>query len=562
MSYQALARKWRPQTFAEVVGQEHVVSALSNALSSGRVHHAFLFSGTRGVGKTTLARIFAKALNCETGITDTPCGQCAACVGISAGNYVDLLEVDAASRTKVEDTREMLENVQYAPTLGRSKIYLIDEVHMLSVHSFNALLKTLEEPPGHVKFLLATTDPQKLPPTILSRCIQFNLKAMDIQQLQDHMAQILESEKIPFDSEGLRILARSAQGSVRDALSLLDQAIAHGNGEVRTDRVRVMLGMIDEAFALDLLRAVVSRDAAAVLSTVADMAVRAVDFRAALEDILTFLHNAALYQVNPDVLQWKGVDMGAVAEVAGRADAELVQLLYQMALLGKRDFALATDPRAGFEMTLLRMAVFQPDGTAPQIPGTTHTAPTRRQTGRLRPQGPQGGDDSVGSGARSPNGREQDSAAMSPLRSHDLSESADIDSATGWATFAQHNRLTGIPREIVMNMVPVRMEGDTLEVTLDSSHKGLLNDDRTEKIRQQCSDYLGREIQFKVTIGDNPGLTEESPAMRRELEKQERQAQAEKTFRDDPHVQEMLDQLGAEIVPDSIRPPSQESSTE
>ncbi|MDE0715011.1 MAG: DNA polymerase III subunit gamma/tau, partial [Gammaproteobacteria bacterium] len=246
MSYQALARKWRPQTFSEVIGQEHVVSALANALESGRVHHAYLFTGTRGVGKTTLARILAKALNCETGITPAPCGECTACAGITQGSYVDLIEVDAASRTKVEDTREILENVQYAPTVGRSKIYLIDEVHMLSGHSFNALLKTLEEPPGHVKFLLATTDPQKLPPTILSRCIQFNLRAMDIQQLQDHLGRILEAEDIPFDAEGLQVLARSADGSVRDALSLLDQAIAHGNGEVRTDRVRVMLGMIDE----------------------------------------------------------------------------------------------------------------------------------------------------------------------------------------------------------------------------------------------------------------------------------------------------------------------------
>ena len=594
MSYQALARKWRPQTFSEVIGQEHVVSALANALESGRVHHAYLFTGTRGVGKTTLARILAKALNCETGITPAPCGECAACAGITQGSYVDLIEVDAASRTKVEDTREILENVQYAPTVGRSKIYLIDEVHMLSGHSFNALLKTLEEPPGHVKFLLATTDPQKLPPTILSRCIQFNLRAMDIQQLQDHLGRILEAEDIPFDAEGLQVLARSADGSVRDALSLLDQAIAHGNGEVRTDRVRVMLGMIDEQFTLDLLRAVAARDGAAVLATVAGMAGRAVDFRAALDDVLAALHNAALHQVNPEVLTWKGADPGPAAELAALADPELLQLLYQVALVGKRDLSLAPDPRSGFEMTLLRMAVFQPGDGAPDDPGTAgdtpHSGPARRDRRPEDPKGEAGAamqdrgaggngrdDHPVSERAAEPGGPAAARATTAPpgpdtaqavtdtdpdaeevVPANDPAPPAScgtIDTADGWAAFADGSDLAGLTRELVMNMVPVRLEGDTLELVLADAPGNLLRDDRVEKIEQRCSEYLGRTLRLQVRTGSPEGISGESPARRREGENRERLARAEQTFRDDPNVRDLMERFDAEVVPDSVRPP-------
>ena len=594
MSYQALARKWRPQTFSEVIGQEHVVSALANALESGRVHHAYLFTGTRGVGKTTLARILAKALNCETGITPAPCGECTACAGITQGSYVDLIEVDAASRTKVEDTREILENVQYAPTVGRSKIYLIDEVHMLSGHSFNALLKTLEEPPGHVKFLLATTDPQKLPPTILSRCIQFNLRAMDIQQLQDHLGRILEAEDIPFDAEGLQVLARSADGSVRDALSLLDQAIAHGNGEVRTDRVRVMLGMIDEQFTLDLLRAVAARDGAAVLATVAGMAGRAVDFRAALDDVLAALHNAALHQVNPEVLSWKGADPGPAAELAALADPELLQLLYQVALVGKRDLPLAPDPRSGFEMTLLRMAVFQPGDGAPDNPGaagdTPHSGPARQD---VRPEDPKGEAGAAmqdrGAGGNGRDGHpvpERAAGPGGPAAAHGTTAPPDpgtveavtdtgpdtgkavpasdpappdacgaIDTADGWAAFADGSDLDGLTRELVMNMVPVRLEGDTLELVLADAPGNLLGDERVEKIRQRCSAYLGRALQLEVKTGSPEAISGESPARRREWENRERRARAEQTFRDDPNVRDLMERFDAEVVPDSVRPP-------
>ncbi len=594
MSYQALARKWRPQTFAEVIGQEHVVSALANALESGRVHHAYLFTGTRGVGKTTLARILAKALNCETGITSAPCGKCTACAGITQGSYVDLIEVDAASRTRVEDTREILENVQYAPTVGRSKIYLIDEVHMLSGHSFNALLKTLEEPPGHVKFLLATTDPQKLPPTILSRCIQFNLRAMDIRQLQDHLSYILEAEGIPFDAEGLQVLARSADGSVRDALSLLDQAISHGNGEVRTDRVRVMLGMIDEQFTLDLLRAVAARDGAAVLATVAGMAGRAVDFRAAMDDVLCALHNAALHQVNPEALAWKGADPGPAAELAALADPELLQLLYQVALVGKRDLALAPDPRSGFEMALLRMAVFQPRDGAPEDSGAAGDTPDsgrpRQDGSREEPKGKAGtampGQGANGNGRDSDPVAERDTGPGGPVAVHGNTAppdpraaqavqgmgpgtgeaipandpmppafGGDIGTADGWAAFADVSDLDGITRELVMNMMPVRLEGDTLELMLDDASRNLLRDGRVEKIRERCSAYLGRTLRLEVRAGSLEEIPGESPARRREWENRERRARAEKTFRDDPNVRELMDRFDAEVVPDSVRPP-------
>ncbi|MDO3386943.1 DNA polymerase III subunit gamma/tau [Gilvimarinus sp. SDUM040013] len=386
MSYQVLARKWRPRTFRDLVGQEHVLQALVNALDHDRLHHAYLFTGTRGVGKTTIARILAKCLNCETGVSSTPCGQCAACVEIAENRFVDLIEVDAASRTKVEDTRELLENVQYAPTRGRYKVYLIDEVHMLSTHSFNALLKTLEEPPPHVKFLLATTDPQRLPVTILSRCLQFNLKNMTPELVTGHLKHVLEAEAVPFEESALWQLGRAADGSMRDALSLTDQAIAFGSGKVTEAEVRSMLGTIDRSAVYDILRALAAGDGKAALAAVAQMAEHAPDFASALADMLSILHRIAIGQALPEAVDNSQGDRDQVLELASQLPTEDVQLFYQTGLLGRRDLPLAPAPRAGLEMVLLRMLAFRPQGVTDvptkrlAAPSATNTAPLEAST--------------------------------------------------------------------------------------------------------------------------------------------------------------------------------------
>ncbi len=362
MSYQVLARKWRPRSFKELVGQSHVLQALVNALDQDRLHHAYLFTGTRGVGKTTIARIFAKCLNCERGVSSTPCGQCSACKEIDEGRFVDLIEVDAASRTKVEDTRELLDNVQYAPTRGRYKVYLIDEVHMLSGHSFNALLKTLEEPPPHVKFLLATTDPQKLPVTVLSRCLQFSLKNMTPERIVGHLEHILSQEQIPCEQAALWQLARCAQGSMRDALSLTDQAIAFGNGCVNEAEVGAMLGTIDQGQVLKMVTALASGNAARILRAVATLAEHSPDYLAILDDMLAMLHRIAIAQAVPDAVDNSQGDREQVVALASSMTAEDVQLYYQIGLVSKKDLPLAPDPRGGFEMAMLRMLAFRPDG--------------------------------------------------------------------------------------------------------------------------------------------------------------------------------------------------------
>ncbi|QEL11560.1 DNA polymerase III subunit gamma/tau [Kushneria phosphatilytica] len=362
MSYQVLARKWRPRTFHELVGQEHVSRALINALDQGRLHHAYLFTGTRGVGKTTLARILAKCLNCEQGVTSTPCGQCDTCRTIDEGRFVDLIEVDAASRTRVEDTRELLENVQYAPTQGRYKVYLVDEVHMLSTHSFNALLKTLEEPPPHVKFLLATTDPQKLPVTVLSRCLQFALKQMTPERIVEHLGQVLNSEQVEFEERALWLLGRAANGSMRDALSLTDQAIAFGEGRVEHTDVAAMLGTLDHQHVIALAEGLAAADAPALLDTVARLAEQGPDFADILDSLCGIFHRLAIAQMVPGALDNAHGDRELLLALAGRFTAEDVQLYYQMALNGRRDMEQAPEPRSALEMVLLRMLAFRPQG--------------------------------------------------------------------------------------------------------------------------------------------------------------------------------------------------------
>ncbi|MDB6043618.1 MAG: polymerase subunit gamma/tau, partial [Gammaproteobacteria bacterium] len=410
MSYTALARKWRPKKFAELVGQEHVRRALVNALETGRVHHAFLFTGTRGVGKTTIARIFAKCLNCETGVTPEPCGECAACREIDSGRFVDLIEVDAASRTKVDDTRELLDNVQYSPTRGRYKVYLIDEVHMLSTHSFNALLKTLEEPPPHVKFLLATTDPQKLPVTVLSRCLQFNLKRMPVGQIADHMKLLLEKEGIPFETSGLRLVAQAADGSMRDGLSLLDQLIAFGGGKAGEEEARAMLGTISRDHVERIAELLASMNVPELVRCARSLEEFAPDYAQVLDELSGLLVRVAMKQAVSD---FEGDDLYApelLERLAKALTPEDIQLFYQTAIVGRRDLALAPDPRTGFEMTLLRMMAFRPASDAgqaqPTAPGPGRAAAARAALGgagaSARASGAQGGGSAGGadSGAR------------------------------------------------------------------------------------------------------------------------------------------------------------------
>ena len=365
MSYQVLARKWRPRFFAEMVGQEHVLRALINALDDQRLHHAYLFTGTRGVGKTTIARILAKCLNCEQGVSSTPCGECSSCREIAEGRFVDLIEVDAASRTKVEDTRELLDNVQYAPTRGRYKVYLIDEVHMLSTHSFNALLKTLEEPPEHVKFLLATTDPQKLPITVLSRCLQFSLKNMIPERIVSYLERVLKAEEVNYEESALWQLGRAAQGSMRDALSLTDQAVAYGRGEVLECQVNDMLGTIDRGRVFKLAEILATGQVAELLIQVAAIAEHGPDYDEIVQALMQLWHKVAVAQVAPSSIDNAEGDKTAILELAGAMRAEDIQLFYQTALIGRKDLPLAADPRQGFEMILLRMLAFKPVNSAP-----------------------------------------------------------------------------------------------------------------------------------------------------------------------------------------------------
>ncbi|MGI9310006.1 MAG: DNA polymerase III subunit gamma/tau [bacterium] len=579
MSYQALARKWRPKAFDEVIGQEHVVAALRNGLDSQRVHHAFLFTGTRGVGKTTLARIFAKALNCEQGVGSTPCGECVACRGVDQGNFIDLIEVDAASRTTVDDTRELLDNVQYTPTQGRFKIYLIDEVHMLSTHSFNALLKTLEEPPEHVKFLLATTDPQKLPTTILSRCIQFNLKAMDIAQLTAQLERILSAEEIAHDPPALAILARSANGSVRDALSLLDQGIAFGDGEVRTESIRAMLGMIDDQYTLQLLTQVGDGDADDALRTIGEMAKRSADFANALDEMLTTLHNLALCQISPQAVEWKGVDAATLAELAGRIDAELLQLLYQIALIGKRDLQLAPDPRSGFEMVVLRMISFHPEHSTAQSPAPGKSLPENQKevekpainTGNRTKNHIASANENHAKPMPKKDAIERksvanaDDANESPHQNADAPAESRADpkptleqlcEGVHWATCIEQSGLGGLPRELMMNAAPVSADGDALRLTLAAAHRPLLNPDRVQQAERQLSKYLARPLKLHVALNADGAQGGETPSQQQHRANREKHKAAAQAFENDPNVQELVDLFDAEIVADSIRPPS------
>jgi DNA polymerase-3 subunit gamma/tau len=543
MSYVVLARKWRPKRFAEMVGQEHVLRALGNALDSGKVHHAFLFTGTRGVGKTTIARILAKSLNCETaGVSSNPCGTCAACREIDEGRFVDLIEVDAASRTKVDDTRELLDNVQYAPTRGRYKVYLIDEVHMLSNHSFNALLKTLEEPPPHVKFLLATTDPQKLPVTVLSRCLQFSLKRLPASLIAERLKFIAGAENLQFDPAAMALLARAAEGSMRDALSLMDQLIAFGGGSLNEAATRAMLGTIDRGHVGRLIDALARADGSALLSEVKELDRDAPDYDRALIELSAFLQRIAIVQIVPEAaLQDEEFDADSLTRLAKAISPEDVQLYYQIALNGRRDLAMAPDPRLGFEMTLLRMLAFRPDSAA--VHGNTN--------GRTAAVGPV-----VGGPAR--NGAP---AAAAPEAAAAAAPDAAAPDASGhpltridagnWSAVVEAANLSGMVRQFALNCVPAAFEHNLLVLKLDQATADRRTRPIEDKLAQGLSKYLGRDI--RLTFETAQSILD-TPARQRLLQEQDRTLRAAAAFEADPTVKGLRERFGADVDSASVKP--------
>ena len=514
-----------------MVGQEHVLRALINALDNDRLHHAYLFSGTRGVGKTTVSRIFAKSLNCEKGVTSTPCGECAACHEIDEGRFVDLIEVDAASRTKVDDTRELLENVQYAPTRGRYKVYLIDEVHMLSTHSFNALLKTLEEPPPHVKFLLATTDPQKLPVTVLSRCLQFNLTRISLDRIVERLELLAGEEGIGADATALRMLGRAAEGSMRDALSLLDQAIAFGGGEVREADVGKMLGSIDRHHVTHLVEALAAQDGAALMERAEALAQDVPDYDRALIDLSSILQKIAVHQVVPGAGLEEEFD-DSVQRLAGLLSPEDVQLYYQIAISGRRDLDLAPDPRSGFEMTLLRMLAFRPDsgsaGTAPSAPPAGSTAKSS-SAAKTRPKAPV---DKSASSPAAPAQRESsagESSDQAPAKSPPREEQLEVIAADteSWMSLIGAMRLKGVTRQVAVNCVMLGREGDTISLQLDPSSKALLTDTLKGNLQKSLSDYFNTSISLRIAL---EAPTVETPARQVARLEEEKQRNARESL--------------------------------
>jgi DNA polymerase-3 subunit gamma/tau len=538
MAYQVLARKWRPRSFASLVGQEHVVRALTHALEQQRLHHAYLFTGTRGVGKTTLARILAKALNCETGVTPTPCGACSACAEIDAGRFVDLLEVDAATNTKVDEMRVLLENAVYAPTRGRYKVYVIDEVHMLSTSAFNAMLKTLEEPPEHIKFILATTDPQKIPVTVLSRCLQFNLKQMPQLAIAAHLAKVCGEEGVQAEPGALRLIAHAAHGSMRDGLSLLDQAIAYSAGDVSEANTRAMLGTVDRSYLYSILECVARGDGTGALAVAGEMEVRSLSFDSALQELATLLHRIALAQVAPDALIDEGEQRERIGALARSIDAETVQLDYQIAVHARNELALAPDEYAGFTMALMRMLAFRP-GVESVSAEAKRPAGSKSPPVRLVQSAP----------AAKITPASVATAASPPPAAQVTSPPAGGDFDGDWPALVRSLSLSGLARQLAERAELVGRDGRRFELRVPSAAKHLTERAYVDKLRSALEAQLGGGVQLSLATGDTGART---VAAQDDETRRNRALAAEADVHADPFVREMVATFDATV--DSIKP--------
>jgi DNA polymerase-3 subunit gamma/tau len=531
MTYLAIARTWRPRLFKEVVGQAHVVRALENALESGRVHHAFLFTGTRGVGKTTIARILAKALNCEHGVSATPCGECAACLAIDQGRFVDLIEVDAASRTGVDDTRELLDNVQYSPSSGRYKVYLIDEVHMLTRQSFNALLKTLEEPPPHVKFIFATTDPQKIPVTVLSRCLQFALKRLPVSQISGRIREICTVDNIEAEPAAIAALARAANGSLRDALSLLDQAIAYGNGALRQAELAELLGSLDRGQVAALLRALADGAATAVVSAMRQLEEAVPDYESLLAELATLLQRVALAQVAGTGALDEEDDVELIAGLADVLDAETTQLFYQIAVQGRRDLPLAPEPRTGFEMCMLRMLAFRPAGELADPATPAGSGGVRRPAAATAPAGTAARPAPAASAAGPPG-------------------VTDPRSIGDWPAFVSGLGLDGAARQLALHTALDKAGEGEVSLLIEKRNAHLLTDGLKARLTAALQQRLGESVRVQFALRDEPADT---AAVREARTMDAAREQARRQMEQDPNVRQLVDIFDAELVPGSVR---------
>ncbi len=536
MSYQVLARKWRPRNFSSLIGQEHVVRALTHALGEQRLHHAYLFTGTRGVGKTTIARILAKSLNCESGITASPCGVCSACQEIDAGRFVDLLEVDAATNTKVDEMRLLLENAVYAPTRGRFKVYVIDEVHMLSNSAFNAMLKTLEEPPEHVKFILATTDPQKIPVTVLSRCLQFNLKQMPELAIAKHLANILHAEAIPFDEPSLALVARAAAGSMRDALSLLDQGIAHGAGRVEEAMIRTMLGVVGNEYTFSILDAVIARNADELTSVSAEIALRSLSFSSTLQELASLITRLQVIKLLPASVEDNDPDRHQLLALAATCSNEFLQLAYQIAIHGRQELPLAPDEYSGFVMTLLRLMAFRPESVADAIKALPVNFNSRPKT-------------DVASTASVPRS-EINSSGENTVVDHVPLAQQPSSGGNDWREIVGRLPLSGLPRELAQNCQLAALNDQlcVLHLPLSQAHLKIAGQD---KLQHALSAYFQRPLQIRIDVAKSELDT---PALELQREKQVLQQSAQRSIEQDTFVREAIDILDASLVDASIKP--------